>query len=80
MQNDYKPLPPILTNCKIETTRQNGNYISNNALIYVLFEIFGEKGKNIFFTDAERNAHTYLFWHLDNNYKGSTFQFHSNGF
>lgn len=78
--NDYKPLPPILTNCNIETSRQMEIiYPEINAVIYVPVEVSGEKGKTIF-TAAHRQAQTHLFWHLDNNYAGSTFQFHQMAF
>jgi len=73
---DYKTLPPFLPNYNLEALRQMEIlYPENEARIYVPIELTGEKGKTIF-TAAHRNPQAHLFWHLDNNYIGSTFQFH----
>ncbi len=77
---DYKSLPAFLPGCNIETSRQMEMiYPENNAKIYVPVEVTGEKGKTVF-TAANRNPQTHLFWHLDDNYIGSTFQFHQMAF
>lgn len=77
---DYKTLPAFLLDCTVETLRQMEMiYPENDAKIYVPVEVSGEKGKAIF-TAAHRNSQTRLFWHLDNNYVGSTFQVHQMAF
>jgi penicillin-binding protein 1C len=78
--DDYKVLPAFLPNCDIESSRQMEIiYPENDARIYVPIEVTGEKGNTIF-TAAHRNPQAHLFWHLDNNYIGSTFQFHQMAF
>jgi penicillin-binding protein 1C len=73
---DYLPLPPYITGCREDASRQiEMIYPEENARIYVPFEVSGEKGKTIF-TAANRNPNAMLFWHLDNNYVGTTKQFH----
>lgn len=77
---DYKPLPSFLAGCNVEPSKQMELiYPENDAKIYVPVEITGEKGNTIF-TAAHRNVHAHLFWHLDDNYIGSTFQFHQIAF
>lgn len=77
---DYKPLPAFLRGCNVEASIQMELiYPDNDAKIYVPVEVSGEKGKTIF-TAAHRNSQTRLFWHLDDNYVGSTFQFHQMAF
>jgi penicillin-binding protein 1C len=78
--DDYKQLPAFLPNCNIESSRQMEIiYPENEAKIYVPIEVTGEKGKTVF-TAAHRNPQAHLFWHLDDNYIGSTFQFHQMAF
>jgi penicillin-binding protein 1C len=78
--DDYKSLPAFLPNCNIESSRQMEIiYPDNEARIYVPIELSGEKGKTVF-TAAHRNPQAHLFWHLDDNYIGSTFQFHQMAF
>jgi penicillin-binding protein 1C len=77
---EYQSLPPFLPGCTAEALKQiELIYPENGAKIYVPIEITGEKGNTIF-TAAHRNAGAHLFWHLDNNYVGSTFQFHQMAF
>ena len=50
-------------------------YPEQNARIYVPLEVSGQKGKTVF-TATHRNPNEKLFWHLDDNYIGTTTQFH----
>jgi penicillin-binding protein 1C len=73
---EYRPLPPFMAGCMVEVIKQlEVIYPENDAKIYVPVEITGEKGNTVF-TAAHRNTAEHLFWHIDNNYVGSTFQFH----
>ncbi|HEX8460298.1 MAG TPA: penicillin-binding protein 1C [Segetibacter sp.] len=73
---DYLPLPPYLPGCIKESVLQMELiYPEVNARIYVPKEVSGDKGKTVF-TAAHRNPNTKLFWHLDNQYIGTTIQFH----
>ena len=69
-------LPPFIPGCAWETNRQMELiYPEPNARIYIPMEINGQKGKTIFYA-AHRNAGTKLFWHLNNNYLGTTTRLH----
>jgi penicillin-binding protein 1C len=50
-------------------------YPRPNARIYVPIEIDGSLGEAIF-TATHRNTSAKIFWHLDNNYIGTTSEFH----
>ena len=76
---DYKSLPPYLPGCNLESSRQMELvYPEAQAKIYVPVEVSGQKGNTIF-TAAHRNAQAKIFWHLDDNYLGTTIQFHQMG-
>jgi penicillin-binding protein 1C len=73
---DYEQLPPFLPGCKTEAGRQMELvYPEANARIYVPKEVTGEKGRTIF-TAAHRNVTAKLFWHLNDNFIGTTWKFH----
>jgi len=73
---DYQPLPPYMSNCSPDAARQMEMiYPEQNARIYVPLEVSGQKGKTVF-TATHRNSNEKLFWHLDDNYIGTTTQFH----
>ncbi|MCW3112448.1 MAG: pbpC [Segetibacter sp.] len=73
---EYLPLPPYLPNCAGNANRQMEIiYPDPNATIYVPVEIGGEKGKTVF-KATHRSANEKLFWHLDDDYVGTTQQFH----
>jgi penicillin-binding protein 1C len=73
---EYLPLPSYMSGCIEDASGQiDMIYPEENARLYVPFEVSGEKGKTIF-TAAARNPHAKLFWHLDDNYIGTTRQFH----
>ena len=50
-------------------------YPEEDARIYVPLEITGEKGRTVF-KATHRNSHEKIYWHLDNDYVGTTQQFH----
>ena len=78
--SDYKPMPPFMANCTSETNRTlEIIYPELNAKIFVPKEVTGEKGKTIF-TAAHRNADAKLYWHLDDEYFGTSARFHKMAF
>ncbi|HEX6916187.1 MAG TPA: penicillin-binding protein 1C [Chitinophagaceae bacterium] len=77
---DYKPLPDYLPGCASNTeTSIDVVYPEENARIYIPLEVTGERGRSIF-TATHRKQESTLFWHLDNEYAGSTRQFHQLAF
>jgi len=73
---DYHTLPPFMPGCANETIKPiDIIYPEDNAKIYVPLEISGERGKTIF-TATDRNKDAKLFWHIDNDYVGTTTRFH----
>lgn len=76
---DYKALPAYMPGCNIEGSRQMELvYPEAQAKIYVPVEVTGQRGRTVF-TAAHRNAQSKIFWHLDDNYIGTTIQFHQIG-
>lgn len=77
---DYQPMPPFKTGCIAESNRSmEVIYPDDNARIYVPKEVSGQKGNTVF-TAAHRNADAKLFWHIDDQYAGTTQRFHQMGF
>lgn len=73
---DYKVLPSYLPGCGNDNNKMlDIIYPDENAKIYVPLEVSGERGKTVF-TATHRNSAAKLFWHLDNEYIGTTIQFH----
>ncbi|PWT97753.1 MAG: penicillin-binding protein 1C [Bacteroidetes bacterium] len=74
---DYQTLPPFKPNCgDVETGRQMDLiYPEQDSRIYVPLEISGERGKTIF-KATHKNPSMKIFWHLDDEYIGSTTDFH----
>jgi penicillin-binding protein 1C len=73
---DYQPLPAFLPGCGME----NGKtfdlvYPEDNAKIYVPLELSGERGRTVFTATCSR-ADSKLFWHLDEQFIGTTLRFH----
>ncbi len=54
-------------------------YPEQDAKIYVPLEVTGQRGRTVF-TAADRNSNAKLFWHLDDEYVGTTTQFHQMAF
>lgn len=77
---DYKPLPPYKPGCaNMETGKvMEIIYPQPDAKIYVPLEISGEKGRTVF-TAAHRKPGTKIFWSVDDNYIGTTQNFHQMG-
>ncbi|MDR1814661.1 MAG: penicillin-binding protein 1C [Tannerella sp.] len=74
---EYLPLPPFLQGCGGESQSpmafiypQNGN-----ARVYLPRQLDGSEG-GVTFELAHSNAKATVFWHLDENYLGSTLDFH----
>jgi len=77
---DYIPLPPFKPGCEFAETGKLIEiiYPQPNAKIYVPLEINGERGKTVF-TAAHRRAGAKIFWSLDNEFVGTTQNFHQIG-
>lgn len=77
---DYIPLPPFKPGCiSAETGRLiEIIYPQPDAKIYVPLEINGERGKTVF-TAAHRRAGAKIFWSLDDEFVGTTQNFHQIG-
>jgi penicillin-binding protein 1C len=76
---DYKTMPLFDAGCTNESNKLlDFLYPDENAIIYVPFELSGEKGKTIF-KAVHRVSNSKLFWHLDNDYLTTTQQFHEVG-
>jgi penicillin-binding protein 1C len=75
--HEYQPLPPFKPGCDVtDNTRQIGIiYPEQNAKIYVPLEIDGKRGKTVF-TATHRKSSCKIFWHLDDEYIGTTINFH----
>jgi penicillin-binding protein 1C len=74
---DYKILPPYKPGCP---TTESGKaieliYPQPDAKIYVPLEVSGQKGNTIF-TAAHRRSSAKIFWSLDDNFIGTTQNFH----
>jgi penicillin-binding protein 1C len=74
----YKVLPDFRADCvqnNITDTDMEIIYPKQTTTIYVPVEIDGTPGKTIFEV-AHRNPSTIIYWHLDDQYLGSTRNFH----
>ena len=73
----YKVLPPYRPDCisGMETRSMDMIYPANNSKIYIPVELDGKTGSAVFKV-AHRNPQTKVYWHLDNNFIGSTSQYH----
>ncbi|MBX3253159.1 MAG: penicillin-binding protein 1C [Chitinophagaceae bacterium] len=73
---DYKIPPPFKPGCFAEERKvMDMIYPEANAKIYVPVELTGEKGKTIF-TATHQRPDAKIFWHLDDEFIGSTERFH----
>jgi penicillin-binding protein 1C len=77
---DYIPLPPFKPGCAFAETGKLIEiiYPQPDAKIYVPLEIDGERGKTVF-TAAHRRAGAKIFWSIDDEFVGSTQNFHQLG-
>jgi penicillin-binding protein 1C len=77
---DYKPLPEFKQGCTVVNERTlDVIYPEENARIYVPIELSGQRGKTIF-TATHRKTESKLFWHLDDEFAGTTQKFHQLAF
>lgn len=75
--SDYKPLPAYQIGCE-DTNGQSAMdmiYPKNNATVYIPLELDGTRGK-VIFNVAHRNPRSKIYWHIDQNYIGTTQSFH----
>ncbi len=74
---DYKILPAFKKGCTFGETGKLIEiiYPQQDAKIYVPLEVSGEKGRTIF-TAAHRRTNSKIFWSLDDNFIGTTQNFH----
>jgi penicillin-binding protein 1C len=74
---DYKPLPPFKAGFRFSETGRSIEliYPQAEARIYVPLEINGGRGKTVF-TAAHRRASSKIFWSMDDNFIGTTENFH----
>lgn len=74
---DYLSLPPFLAGCEGREQQLPLAlvYPAPNARIYVPKEITGQRGK-VVFTAAHQKPDARIFWHLDENYIGTTIHTH----
>ncbi|MEO6584565.1 MAG: penicillin-binding protein 1C [Ferruginibacter sp.] len=79
--HDYKPLPPFKPGCNFSEMGKQMDliYPQQDAKIYVPLEIDGSRGKTIF-TATHRKPGSKIFWHLDDEYIGTTINFHQMAF
>jgi penicillin-binding protein 1C len=77
---DYKVLPPFKPGCGFSETGKLIEiiYPQPDAKIYVPLEISGERGKTIF-TAAHRRSGAKIFWSMDDEFIGTTQNFHQLG-
>lgn len=77
---DYVTLPPFKEGCLYTETGKliEMIYPQAGAKIYVPLEINGERGKTVF-EAAHRRAGAKIFWSLDDNFVGTTQNFHQLG-
>lgn len=74
---DYRPLPPFMQGCNEsgEGGIMEMIYPKNNALVYIPLELDGTRGK-VILEATHRRANATVYWHLDEEYIGSTQTFH----
>jgi penicillin-binding protein 1C len=77
---DYKLLPPFKPGCNYAETGKPIEiiYPQDNAKIYVPLEMNGQRGNTVF-TAAHRRSGAKIFWSLDDQFIGTTENFHQMG-
>lgn len=72
----YRTVPPYMEGCNTDATKVlDIIYPDENAAIYIPIEIDGKTGSTIF-TATHKNTNAKLYWHLDDNFIGTTQKFH----
>ncbi len=75
---DYQPLPPLRPDCHGESSGQEALaivYPQDNTQIYLPRELDGKLGQTVFRAVPQR-PETLLYWHMDNQFIGTTQAFH----
>ncbi len=73
---EYKVLPAFMPGCSTGASRQMELiYPAEQSKIFIPTELTGQPGK-VIFTAAHHNPDARIFWHLDNEYTGTTSRFH----
>ncbi len=78
-QPDYRPLPPFRADCTqslAEGSSMQLIYPKHPTQIYVPIDLDGEASRTVF-AIAHRNPEATVYWHIDDEYIGSTQSFHS---
>ncbi|GJM35547.1 MAG: penicillin-binding protein 1C [Saprospiraceae bacterium] len=78
-QPDYRTLPPFRSDCdrgQAEGASMQLIYPKQPTRIYVPIDLNGELSRTVF-AIAHRNPETTVYWHIDDEYIGSTQSFHS---
>ncbi len=75
--HDYRPLPPFKPGCDLANIGRQMEliYPQQDAKIYVPLEINGSRGKTVF-TATHRKPGSKIFWHLDDEFVGTTTNYH----
>jgi penicillin-binding protein 1C len=73
----YKVLPPFRPDCAGAADRKNMDliYPKNNSRIYIPVDLDGKPGSTVFKV-AHRNPGNMVYWHLDDQFIGTTTQVH----
>jgi len=75
---NYRPIPPLAASCKDQVGSappMEFIYPSNDNKIFIPIELDGSKGETIF-KAVHLDEDEILYWHLDQEYIGSTEKFH----
>lgn len=76
---NYQILPPYRSDCQASINNENPMRLiypnQNNMRIFVPIELDGTLGQTVF-AAAHRKPNTTIYWHLDNEFLGSTDTFH----
>lgn len=74
---EYKLLPPLHPDCPAETASETIQviYPPRGATIFVPVGLDGKMGRTVF-SATHRNMQTRIFWHLDDEFLGTTQDFH----
>jgi len=73
----YQPLPPLMRSCSDgELTEQMQMiYPERGSIVYIPYELYGERGRMIC-EATHRYREKKIFWHLDDEFLGSTHHIH----
>jgi len=78
---DYRPLPPFRGDCGGALQAESGRRVMNliypepNTSVYIPIDLDGRPGW-VIFEAVHREYQSTIYWHLDENYLGSTRDFH----